>query len=70
MHDCTSCMRLARQIGHGALLPRQDRARRQDAQSQQVGQMLRIRLVAAVLQSLVLLDRRRVGEMHVEASVL
>ena len=32
--------------------------------------MLRIRLVAAVLQSIVLLDRSRIGEMHVEASVL
>ena len=32
--------------------------------------MLRIGLVAAVLQSFVLPDRRRVGEMHMEADVL
>jgi hypothetical protein len=40
---------LARQIAQGAVLPRQDRSRRQDAQSQQVGQMLRVGLVAAVV---------------------
>jgi hypothetical protein len=38
---------LARQIAHRAVLPRQDRAGRQDAQSQQVGQVLRIGLVVA-----------------------
>ena len=35
-----------------------------------MGQMLRIGLIAAVLQSFILLDRRRVGEMHLEAGVL
>ena len=61
---------LARQIAHDAMLPRQDRARRQDSQPQQVGQVLRIRLVAAVLETVVLLDRSSVCEMHVEASIL
>jgi hypothetical protein len=61
---------LARQIANGAVLPRQDRACRQDTQSQQVGQVLRIGLIAAVLQSLVLLDRSGIGQMHVEAGVL
>jgi hypothetical protein len=47
-----------------------DRTRRQDAQSQQARKVLRIGFVAAVLQSFVPLDRRRVGKMHVEADVL
>lgn len=61
---------LARQIARRPLLPRQDRSRRQDAQPQQRGEVLRIGVVAAVLQSFVLLDRRRVGEMHMVASIL
>lgn len=52
------------------MLPWQNRTRRQDAQSQQVRQVLRIGLVAAVLQSLVLLDRSGIGQMHVEAGFL
>src|SRR6202022_2612329 len=52
------------------MLSRQDRSRRQDAQSQQVRKVLRIGLVAAVLESVVLLDRSGVGEMHVHACVL
>jgi hypothetical protein len=40
VHDCTNCMRLRAGSAHGAVLPRQDRSRRQDAQSQQMGQML------------------------------
>ena len=52
------------------MFPRQDRTGRQDAQSQQVRKVLRIGLVAAVLQSFVLLDRSGIGEMHVEARVL
>src|SRR5437667_12501543 len=32
--------------------------------------MLRIRLVAAVLETVVLLDRSSIGEMHVEAGIL
>jgi hypothetical protein len=44
--------------------------RRQDAESQLMGHMLRIGLIAAVLQSFILLDRRRVGEMQLEAGIL
>jgi len=61
---------LARQVAYYSVLPRQDRTGRQDAQSQQVRKVLRIGLVAAVLQSFVLFDRRRVGEVHMEAGVL
>ena len=35
-----------------------------------MGQMLRIRLVAAMLETVVLLDRSSICEMHMEASVL
>ena len=63
----TSCMRFLRQIAHRALLRRQDGSGRQYPQSQQVGQVTRVGFVAAVLESFVLLDRRGVGQMHLEA---
>ena len=61
---------LARQIAHRAVFPRQDRARRQNPQSKQMRQMMRIRLVAAVLEPVVLLDRGGVGQMHLESGIL
>jgi hypothetical protein len=52
---------LARQIAHGAVLPRQDRSRRQDAQSQQMGQMPRIGLIAAVREAFDARSKRSMG---------
>ena len=61
---------LAGQIAHRAVFPRQDRAGRQDPQSQQMGEVTRIRLVAAVLEPVVLFDRGGVGQMHAETGIL
>jgi len=61
---------LARQIAHGTMFRRQDSAGWKDAQSQQVRQMAGIGFVAAVLQTIIFLDRVGVGEENPVASSL
>jgi hypothetical protein len=41
---------LVHQVSHGAVLPRQDRAYRQNAEAQQMGHMPRVRFVSRVLE--------------------
>lgn len=57
----------AQQIAHRALLARIDVAGGQNAQAQQVRQVAGIVKVAAVLQTIVLLDRCGVDQMHRKA---
>ena len=58
---------LAGQVAHLTVLRRQDGAGRKDAQAQQVGQVARVGLVTAMLEPIVFLDRRGVGQMDHEA---
>ncbi|CAG9272918.1 hypothetical protein PUN4_740003 [Paraburkholderia unamae] len=59
-----------REVTHAARLRRENRAGRQYPESQQLGQVAGIRLVATVLKAIVLLDRRSIGQVHDEAGGL
>jgi len=61
---------LSRQITHSALVRWHDRARRQDPQAQQVREVTRIRFISTVLEPIVLLDRRGIGQMHLKPDAL
>jgi hypothetical protein len=61
---------LPREITDSTLLWRQDGPCWEYPQAQQVSQVTCIGLISAVLQSVVFFDRRRIGEMHLEARFL